>query len=66
MEDGDNDDGFSRSEDAVSVRLRSGGTGPTSVTLDAATGVPAPPEEKEKSCPAEVSEGRAKGRVTSP
>ena len=64
----DDDDGvFSRSVAVVSVRLRVGGTDPTSVTLDAAAGVVAPAkEEEEKSCLAEVSGESAKGRVTSP
>jgi hypothetical protein len=49
----------------VSARLRLEGTGPTSVTLDAAPGVVAPPmEEEETGYPAEVPEESAKGRVT--
>jgi hypothetical protein len=52
---GGDDDGFSRSVAVVSARLRLEGTGPTSVTLDAAAGVVAPPmEEEETACPAGV------------
>jgi hypothetical protein len=51
----------------VSARLRLGGTGPTSVTLDAAADVVAPMEEQEgKSCLAEALGESAKGRVTLP
>jgi hypothetical protein len=50
----------------VSVRLRVGGAGPTSVTLDAAAGVVAPKEEEEKPCLAGVLGESAKGRVTLP
>ena len=51
----------------VSARLRLEGTGPTSVTLDAAAGVVDPPtEEGETACPEEVPGESAKGRATLP
>jgi len=66
VEDGIDDDGFSRRVAMVSALFRLEGTGPTSVTLDAAPGVATAREEDETACPAEVAGESAKGRVILP